>query len=71
VNPNAEQDQYKIVLACNRDELYDRKTLPAHRWVDNPNCLGGIDMKVGRKGGTWLAMNEKRCQNRGHPQYCL
>ncbi|MBT1702144.1 NRDE family protein [Chryseosolibacter indicus] len=46
--------EYKLVVAANRDEFYQRKTAPADYWVDHPSILGGRDLEA---GGTWLALN--------------
>ena len=32
---------YKLILASNRDEFYDRPTDEANFWSDNPNICGG------------------------------
>ncbi len=45
--------KYPLVIAANRDEDYDRPTLPAHFWTDSPNILGGRDAL---HGGSWLAV---------------
>lgn len=45
---------YKLIVAANRDEFYDRKTAAAAFWDDNPNILGGRDLEA---GGTWLGMS--------------
>lgn len=42
-----------IVLAANRDEFYDRPTLPAGRWEGGSKIIAGRDL-VG--GGTWLGI---------------
>lgn len=47
--------EYKLLLALNRDEFHARPTLPAHRWTDQPQIIGGRD---GKEGGTWLAISE-------------
>jgi uncharacterized protein with NRDE domain len=47
---------YKLVLAGNRDEFYDRRTASAQFWEDRPDILGGRDLEA---GGTWLAMTRK------------
>ena len=46
--------EYKLVLAANRDEFYERPTLAADYWSDHPQILGGRDKKA---GGTWMAMH--------------
>lgn len=45
--------QAPFVLIANRDEAYQRESLPIHFWKDHPTILGGRDMKA---GGTWLAI---------------
>lgn len=42
-----------LLLLGNRDEYYDRPSEPAHWWPDQPDILGGRDL---RAGGTWLAI---------------
>jgi uncharacterized protein with NRDE domain len=44
---------YKLIVAFNRDEYYDRPTAPAAFWEDEPDLLGGRDL---RAGGTWLGI---------------
>lgn len=44
---------YRLALAANRDEFYDRPTLQAAFWDDAPGVLGGRDLAV---GGTWLGV---------------
>lgn len=46
-------DRWPIVIAANRDELYDRPARPLHAWDDDPNIIGGRDL---RAGGSWLAV---------------
>lgn len=45
--------RYKLVVAANRDEFYERPTLPVGYWEDNPNILAGKDL---REGGTWMGI---------------
>lgn len=45
---------YKLVVAANRDEFYQRKTAAASFWSDHPNILGGRDLEA---SGTWMAMD--------------
>lgn len=44
---------YRVVIAANRDEFYDRPTAPAAFWDDAPDLLAGRDLK---EGGTWLGI---------------
>ena len=43
-----------LVLLANRDEFFDRPTLPAASWEDHPHVFGGRDLAA---GGTWLAVS--------------
>ena len=44
---------FKLILAANRDEFYDRPTAPADFWEEAPRMLAGRDL---RAGGTWLGI---------------
>jgi uncharacterized protein with NRDE domain len=46
---------YKLIVATNRDEFYQRKTAPASWWPEDPEILGGRDLEA---GGTWLGVNK-------------
>jgi uncharacterized protein with NRDE domain len=46
---------YKLIVAANRDEFYNRKTAPANYWPDYPHILGGRDLQA---GGTWMGMTK-------------
>ncbi|MDZ7605539.1 MAG: NRDE family protein [Cyclobacteriaceae bacterium] len=46
--------RYKLVLAANRDEYFERPALSADFWESNTNILGGIDLI---SGGTWLGIS--------------
>jgi uncharacterized protein with NRDE domain len=48
-------DGYPLVLAANRDERYDRPSLPPSLTAAGPKVLAGKDLKA---GGTWLGVNE-------------
>lgn len=48
--------RYKLILAANRDEYYDRPTAKAGFWDKSPNILGGRDL---RGGGTWLGITRE------------
>jgi uncharacterized protein with NRDE domain len=46
--------RYKLIIAANRDEFYNRKTAAADFWTDHQDVLGGRDLEA---GGTWLGIN--------------
>jgi len=46
--------EYRLILAANRDEFFDRPALPMAFWEDHPGILAGRDL---RGGGTWLGMS--------------
>lgn len=48
--------KYKLILAANRDEFYDRPSSPAGFWQDHPDILGGRDLKA---GGSWMTVSSK------------
>jgi uncharacterized protein with NRDE domain len=47
---------YKLILAANRDEYYERPTAPAAFWHEAPDLLAGKDL---RAGGTWLGVTRR------------
>lgn len=55
----AQSDRFSFVLASNRDEFFDRPTLPMAWWspsANRPQILSGRDT---RAGGTWLGLNRR------------
>ncbi|WP_174615894.1 NRDE family protein [Virgibacillus ihumii] len=48
--------KYKLIIAANRDEFYQRPTADAHFWEDNPNILAGRDLTA---NGTWLGITKQ------------
>lgn len=57
VNGNASENEYKLILASNRDEFYARPASIASQWNENERIIGGRDMEINREGGTWLAIS--------------
>ncbi len=53
INPNYE---YKLILAANRDEFFERPTERAEFWGDEEKILAGKDL---RKEGTWLGVSKR------------
>ncbi len=47
---------YKLIVAANRDEFYDRPASPADFWKDHPDILAGRDLK---EKGTWLGVTRQ------------
>jgi uncharacterized protein with NRDE domain len=45
--------KYKLIVAANRDEAYNRATAPAAFWKDAPELLAGRDLE---KMGTWMGV---------------
>ena len=53
---NKTHKKYKLIIAANRDEFYERPTAAAEFWEDNPMVLAGRDL---RGGGTWLGITKR------------
>lgn len=47
--------KYKLVVAANRDEFYERRTADSAFWTDHPEILAGRDLEA---MGTWLGMTK-------------
>jgi uncharacterized protein with NRDE domain len=45
--------RYRLIVAANRDEFYERPTAQAAVWKDAPDIFAGRDLK---HGGTWLGV---------------
>jgi uncharacterized protein with NRDE domain len=45
--------QYRLIIAANRDEYYDRPTAPLSMWEDCPSVLAGRDLK---SRGSWMGV---------------
>ena len=47
---------YPLIILANRDEFYNRPTLAADYWKENPNILAGKDLEG---GGTWMGVTKR------------
>lgn len=47
---------FRLIIAANRDEYYERPSAPPGFWEDAPEVLAGRDL---RAGGTWLGITRK------------
>jgi uncharacterized protein with NRDE domain len=45
--------KYRLIVAANRDEFYDRPSRPAAFWSESPELLAGKDLQG---GGTWFGI---------------
>ncbi len=48
--------KYKLIIAANRDEFYNRPAGHAKFWEDHPSVLAGRDLQA---GGTWLGVTKQ------------
>ena len=46
--------EFRLVLAANRDEFYERPTAPMGFWETSPDLLAGRDLAA---GGTWMGVH--------------
>lgn len=55
LNPDANENEYRLILINNRDEFYSRPTMPAAFWgQQGKSIIAGRDQA---EGGTWLAIH--------------
>jgi uncharacterized protein with NRDE domain len=47
--------KYKLMVAANRDEFYQRPTAPVHFWEDDSEILAGRDLE---KMGSWMGITK-------------
>ncbi|XP_051959781.1 transport and Golgi organization protein 2 homolog isoform X2 [Xyrauchen texanus] len=55
----ASKNAYRLILAANRDELYNRPSKAADFWGSNSEILSGVDMEEGKEGGSWLGISKR------------
>ena len=41
VNNEAADDEFELIVVMNRDEFYDRRTIPVHKRTSNPSIISG------------------------------
>ena len=50
------ENEWPLIIAVNRDEMNNRKSLPPDRhWKDKPHIFAGKDLLA---GGSWLGVND-------------
>ncbi|XP_042344930.1 transport and Golgi organization protein 2 homolog isoform X2 [Plectropomus leopardus] len=55
----ASKNAYRLILAANRDEVYNRPSKAADFWGTNSEILSGLDLECGREGGSWLGISKR------------
>ncbi|XP_060532937.1 transport and Golgi organization protein 2 homolog [Cylas formicarius] len=71
VNTSPESNEYRLVVATNRDEYYKRPAKSAYH-CPQTDVISGRDMEPGREGGTWLGFGSKPVQENGKPpKHCF
>lgn len=51
-----QHNRYKLILAANRDEAYNRPTVGADYWKEYPDLLAGKDLEA---NGTWFGITKQ------------
>ncbi|XP_068461398.1 transport and Golgi organization protein 2 homolog isoform X2 [Clinocottus analis] len=54
----ASKNAYRLILAANRDEFYNRPSKVADFWGSNTEILSGLDLECGKEGGSWLGISK-------------
>ncbi|XP_077418647.1 transport and Golgi organization protein 2 homolog [Vanacampus margaritifer] len=54
----ASKNAYRLILAANRDEFYNRPSKAADFWGANSDILSGLDLEYGKEGGSWLGITK-------------
>ncbi|XP_017306670.1 transport and Golgi organization protein 2 homolog isoform X1 [Ictalurus punctatus] len=55
----ASKNAYRLILASNRDEFYNRPSKAADWWGCGKEILSGLDMEEGKEGGSWLGISKR------------
>ncbi|KAF7654554.1 hypothetical protein LDENG_00067940 [Lucifuga dentata] len=55
----ASKNAYRLVLAANRDEFYNRPSKAADFWGTNGEILSGLDLEISKEGGSWLGISKR------------
>lgn len=55
----ASKNAYRLILAANRDEFYNRPSKAADFWGSNSEILSGLDLECGKEGGSWLGISKR------------
>ncbi|KAM4615900.1 transport and Golgi organization protein 2 homolog isoform 2-T2 [Polymixia lowei] len=55
----ASKNAYRLILAANRDEFYNRPSKAADFWAANSEILSGLDLEYGKEGGSWLGISKR------------
>ncbi|XP_039660031.1 transport and Golgi organization protein 2 homolog isoform X2 [Perca fluviatilis] len=55
----ASKNAYRLILAANRDEFYNRPSKAADFWGTNSEILSGLDLECSKEGGSWLGISKR------------
>uniref|UniRef100_A0A1Y1MC64 Transport and Golgi organization protein 2 n=2 Tax=Photinus pyralis TaxID=7054 RepID=A0A1Y1MC64_PHOPY len=55
-DPSPPSDGYRLIVATNRDEYFDRPTASAYHSIEE-NIIGGRDLQPGKEGGMWFGVS--------------
>ncbi|KAL7836268.1 hypothetical protein AOLI_G00275520 [Acnodon oligacanthus] len=55
----ASKNAYRLILAANRDEIYNRPSKAADFWGSSKEILSGLDLEEGKEGGSWLGITKR------------